>query len=127
MRAVVPSSRAALARLPRALLRASWIASLSNAAIESASGLLIVVPDAELRGTAFALAKSLAEGPSIALARMKDNLDHAVTSDFLDSMDQEAKKWSGLHGRAITRRRCVPSSTNESPHSMGIRMILSAE
>jgi len=50
-----------------------------------------VVPDAELRGTAFALAKSLAEGPSIALARMKHNLDHAMTSDFLDSMDQEAE------------------------------------
>ena len=50
-----------------------------------------VVPDAELRETAFALAKSLAEGPSIALARIKDNLDHAVTSDFLDSMDQEAE------------------------------------
>ncbi len=50
-----------------------------------------VVPDAELRDTAFALAKSLAEGPSIALARMKDNLDHAVTSGFLDSMDQEAE------------------------------------
>jgi enoyl-CoA hydratase/carnithine racemase len=49
-----------------------------------------VVPDAELREAAFALAKSLAEGPSIALARIKDNLDHAVTSDFLDSMDQEA-------------------------------------
>jgi enoyl-CoA hydratase/carnithine racemase len=40
--------------------------------------------------TAFALAKSLAEGPSIALAYMKDNLDHAVTSDFVQSMDQEA-------------------------------------
>jgi enoyl-CoA hydratase/carnithine racemase len=51
-----------------------------------------VVPDAELRETAFALAKSLAEGPSIALAFMKDNLDRAVTSDFLDSMDQEAEK-----------------------------------
>src|SRR6266850_711255 len=50
-----------------------------------------VVPDAELRETAFALAKSLAEGPSIALARIKDNLDHAVSSDFLDSMDQEAE------------------------------------
>jgi enoyl-CoA hydratase/carnithine racemase len=50
-----------------------------------------VVPDAELRDAAFALAKSLAEGPSIALAYMKDNLDHAVTSDFLDSMDQEAE------------------------------------
>ncbi len=50
-----------------------------------------VVPDAELREVAFALAKSLAEGPSIALARIKDNLDHAVSSDFLDSMDQEAE------------------------------------
>src|SRR6204780_1715213 len=49
-----------------------------------------VVPDAELAEAAFALAKSLAEGPSIALGYMKDNLDHAVTSDFLQSMDQEA-------------------------------------
>jgi len=50
-----------------------------------------VVPDAELRDTAFALGTSLAEGPSIALAYMKDNLDHAVTSNLLDSMDQEAE------------------------------------
>src|ERR1700686_203253 len=50
-----------------------------------------VVPDTELAEAAFALAKSLAEGPSIALAYMKDNLDHAVTSDFLDSMNQEAE------------------------------------
>jgi enoyl-CoA hydratase/carnithine racemase len=50
-----------------------------------------VVPDAELREVAFALAKSLAEGPSIAFARIKDNLDHAVSSDFLDSMDLEAE------------------------------------
>jgi enoyl-CoA hydratase/carnithine racemase len=50
-----------------------------------------VVPDAELRDTTFAIAKSLAEGPSIALACIKDNLDHAMTSDFLESMDQEAE------------------------------------
>jgi enoyl-CoA hydratase/carnithine racemase len=50
-----------------------------------------VVPDAELLETAFALAKSLAEGPSLALAGMKDNLDQAVTSGFLDSLDQEAE------------------------------------
>jgi enoyl-CoA hydratase/carnithine racemase len=50
-----------------------------------------VVPDVELRDTAFALAKSLAEGPSIALARIKDNLDHAISADFLGSMDQEAE------------------------------------
>ena len=50
-----------------------------------------VIPDAEFRDSAFALAKSLAEGPSIALARIKDNLDHAIRSDFLESMDQEAE------------------------------------
>lgn len=50
-----------------------------------------VVPDTELREIALALAKSLAEGPSMALARMKDNLDHALTSDILTSMDQEAE------------------------------------
>src|SRR4051794_14749484 len=50
-----------------------------------------VVSDADLRETAFALAKSLAEGPLVALAYMKDNLDRAVTSDFLDSMDQESE------------------------------------
>jgi enoyl-CoA hydratase/carnithine racemase len=50
-----------------------------------------VVPDAELRETAFALAKSLAEGPSVAFARIKDNLDHAMASDILESMDQEAE------------------------------------
>lgn len=50
-----------------------------------------VVPDAELRDAAFALARSLAEGPAIALVHIKDNLDHALTSDFLDSMDREAE------------------------------------
>ena len=50
-----------------------------------------VVVDAELRDVAFALARSLAEGPSQAFAGMKDNLDHALTADLLDSMDQEAE------------------------------------
>src|SRR3984885_7779638 len=49
-----------------------------------------VVPDSELREAAFALAKQLSEGPQIAFGRIKDNLDYAVTSDFLQSMDQEA-------------------------------------
>ena len=49
-----------------------------------------VVPDAELRETAFAMAASLAEGPTIAFGHMKDNLDHAVMSGFLDSLDYEA-------------------------------------
>lgn len=49
-----------------------------------------MIADAELRDVAFALARSPAEGPSQAYAGMKDNLDHALTADFLDSMDQEA-------------------------------------
>jgi enoyl-CoA hydratase/carnithine racemase len=65
-----------------------------------------VVSDAELRETAFVLARSLADGPSIALAYMKDNLDHAVTSDFLGSMDQEAENMvrsarTGDHKEAV--------------------------
>jgi enoyl-CoA hydratase/carnithine racemase len=64
------------------------------------------VSDAELRETAFVLARSLADGPSIALAYMKDNLDHAVTSDFLGSMDQEAENMvrsarTGDHKEAV--------------------------
>lgn len=50
-----------------------------------------VVPDAETRDVAFALARSLAEGPLQAYAGMKDNLDHALTTNLLDSMDQEAE------------------------------------
>ena len=49
-----------------------------------------VVADAELRDVAFALARSLAEGPLQAFAGMKDNLDHALATDLLNSMDQEA-------------------------------------
>ncbi|HEY9451460.1 MAG TPA: enoyl-CoA hydratase [Bradyrhizobium sp.] len=65
-----------------------------------------VVPDAELREAAFALAKSLAEGPSVAFARIKDNLDHAVSSDFLDSMDLEAENMV-RSARTIDHREAV--------------------
>lgn len=50
-----------------------------------------VVPDAELRDAAFALAASLAEGATFAFGRMKDNLDYAVTTGLSDSMDYEAE------------------------------------
>ena len=50
-----------------------------------------VVPDAELRNAALAMASSLAEGPSLAYARIKDNLDHAMGATLLESMDQEAE------------------------------------
>jgi enoyl-CoA hydratase/carnithine racemase len=50
-----------------------------------------VVPDEELRMFAFSFARSLAAGPAQAFAAMKDNLDHAVTSDLLSSLDLEAE------------------------------------
>jgi enoyl-CoA hydratase/carnithine racemase len=50
-----------------------------------------VVPDAELRKTAFSIAKQLAEGPTFALGRIKDNLDFALAAGLHDSMDREAE------------------------------------
>ena len=51
----------------------------------------LVVPDAELREAAFKMARRLAEGPQLAYARIKDNLDHALGASFVESMDQEAE------------------------------------
>jgi enoyl-CoA hydratase/carnithine racemase len=51
-----------------------------------------VVPDAKLRDEAFALAKSIAEGPTIALRYMKDNLDEALAFDFATARDHEAER-----------------------------------
>jgi enoyl-CoA hydratase/carnithine racemase len=50
-----------------------------------------VVPDNHLRSAALDLANQLADGPPIALGYIKDNLDHALTSDLLTSMDLEAE------------------------------------
>src|SRR5579864_452608 len=51
-----------------------------------------VVPDDQLQAEAFALAKSLAEGPTLALRYMKDNLDEALSFDFATARDQEAER-----------------------------------
>jgi len=51
-----------------------------------------VVPDASLQNEAFALAKSIAEGPTIALRYMKDNLDEALLFDFATARDHEAER-----------------------------------
>lgn len=50
-----------------------------------------VVTDSELAETSFALAASLAQGPTFAFSCMKDNLDHAVETGLLQSMDYEAE------------------------------------
>ena len=51
-----------------------------------------VVPDESFRSNAFAFAQSLAEGPSVALYQMKDNLDDALTEPFLTALDGEAQR-----------------------------------
>lgn len=50
-----------------------------------------VVADSDLAESSFALAASLAHGPTFAFSCMKDNLDHAVESGLLQSMDYEAE------------------------------------
>jgi enoyl-CoA hydratase/carnithine racemase len=51
-----------------------------------------VVPDAKLQEDAFALARAMAEGPTIALRYMKDNLDEALLFDFATARDHEAER-----------------------------------
>jgi 2-(1,2-epoxy-1,2-dihydrophenyl)acetyl-CoA isomerase len=69
----------------------------TNARVDAASAERIglvnrVVPDGELRDTAFALARELAAGPAVALAFMKDNLDLAPLVDYREAADQEAER-----------------------------------
>jgi enoyl-CoA hydratase/carnithine racemase len=51
-----------------------------------------VVEDAKLRDEAFAFAKSLADGPRVALASMKDNLDDALHIDYPTALHREAER-----------------------------------
>src|SRR6478752_1840014 len=51
-----------------------------------------VVPDDRLQAEAFALARSIAEGPTMALRYMKDNLDEALLFDFATARDHEAER-----------------------------------
>lgn len=62
-----------------------------------------VTPDASLRDEAFALAKSVAEGPATALRYMKDNLDEALAFDFATARDHEAVRLIKSAGTADHR------------------------
>ncbi|WOH65828.1 enoyl-CoA hydratase [Bradyrhizobium sp. BWA-3-5] len=55
-----------------------------------------VVPDDRLQAEAFALAKSMAEGPTLALRYIKDNLDEALQFDFATARDHEAERLTRL-------------------------------
>ena len=68
-----------------------WTSDIS-ARCESIGLVNRVVPDAELQQEAFALAKSIAEGPTTALRYMKDNLDEALLFDFATARDHEAER-----------------------------------
>src|SRR5436190_14447726 len=51
-----------------------------------------IVVDDKLQEEAFALAKSLAEGPRVALRNMKDNLDDALHIDHATALYREAER-----------------------------------
>jgi enoyl-CoA hydratase/carnithine racemase len=53
-----------------------------------------VVPDAGLQEEAFALAKSMADGPAIAIRYMKDNLDEALLVDSPPRAIAKPSAWS---------------------------------
>ena len=62
-----------------------------------------VVADDKLQDEAFALAKSMAEGPTLALRYMKDNLDEALLFDFATARDHEAERLIRPHKTADHR------------------------
>ena len=51
-----------------------------------------VVPDDQLREEAFALARQLAQGPGLATALIRDNLDDAATLPFHAALNNEAER-----------------------------------
>jgi enoyl-CoA hydratase/carnithine racemase len=51
-----------------------------------------IVPDDKLRDEAFEFAKSLANGPRVALRNMKDNLDDALHIDYPTALHREAER-----------------------------------
>lgn len=51
-----------------------------------------LVDDAKLQDEAFAFARSLAEGPRVALRNMKDNLDDALHIDYPTALYREAER-----------------------------------
>ncbi|MEZ5855086.1 MAG: enoyl-CoA hydratase [Hyphomicrobiaceae bacterium] len=57
-----------------------------------------VVPDTELQAQAFALAKSLANGPSVAIGYIKDNLDDALSVTHAEAIDREAERMMRTQG-----------------------------
>ena len=51
-----------------------------------------VVPDDKMRDAAFEFARTLAQGPRVALRNMKDNLDDALHIDYPTALHREAER-----------------------------------
>ncbi|MGO4712314.1 enoyl-CoA hydratase-related protein [Bradyrhizobium sp. 2TAF24] len=73
-----------------------------------------VVPDAQLQAEALAWATRLAAGPAAAFAAIKDNLDHALTADFLSSLDHEAANMVAAAG-TMAHREAVRAFVEKRP------------
>ena len=80
-----------------------------------------VVPDDKLQAEAFALAKSIAEGPTIAIRYMKDNLDEALMFDFATARDHEAERMIRTQVTADHKEAVRPSSRSASRCSRAAR------
>ena len=65
-----------------------------------------VVPDENLQAEAFAFAKSMAEGPTLALRYMKDNLDEALQFDFATARDHDGRRLRDHRRRSALRAAC---------------------
>lgn len=59
-----------------------------------------VVADDALQAEAFAQARALANGPSVALRYMKDNLDEALSISYTAAVDREAERMLRSQGTA---------------------------
>lgn len=73
-----------------------------------------VVPDASLRDEAYAFARSLAAGPRLALAAMKDNLDEALRIDFDAALVNEARRLVAT-SRSADHREAVRAFVEKRP------------
>jgi enoyl-CoA hydratase/carnithine racemase len=74
-----------------------------------------VVPDDRLQQEAFALARSFAEGPALALRYMKDNLDEALEVDFDTARDREAERLVRLTSTADHREAVLAFIEKRKP------------
>jgi enoyl-CoA hydratase/carnithine racemase len=79
-----------------------------------------VVPDDKLQEEAFAMAKAIAEGPSIALRYMKNNLDEALAFDFNTALDHEAERLVRAAGTADHKEAVQAFIEKRKPNFKGV-------